>query len=124
VVRDATGGKGANVALNGVGASVFPAFLNSLATGGRMVVYSVAYGGRDATLDLFALYRKRQQIFGLDTVAIHVVAGAKILAQATPLFESGKLSKPHIAERYGLSDGVRAYERVGSVKGKIVIQMA
>lgn len=123
VVRDATGGKGANVALNGVGASVFPAFLNSLAAGGRMVVYSVAYGGREATLDLFALYRKRHQIFGLDTVPIHVVEGAKILSQAAPLFENGKLSKPHIAERYALSDGVRAYERVGSEKGKIVLRM-
>jgi NADPH:quinone reductase len=123
VVRDITGGQGANVALNGIGASVFPAFLNSLAAGGCMVVYSVAYGGREATLDLFALYRKRHQIFGLDTVAIHLVDGAKILSQAAPLFESGKLSKPHIAERYALSDGVRAYERVGSVKGKVVLQM-
>ena len=92
VVRDATGGKGANVALNAVGASVFPTFLNSLAAGGRMVVYSVAYGGRETTPDLLALYRKRHQIFGLDTVAIHVVDGAKILSQAAPLFESGKIA--------------------------------
>ena len=57
VVRDATGGNGANVALNGIGASVFPPFLNSLAAGGRMVIYSVAFGGREFTLDLFALSR-------------------------------------------------------------------
>lgn len=123
VVRDATGGKGANVALNGVGASVFSAFLNSLAAGGRMVVYSVAFGGREVTLDLFALYRKRHQIFGVDTVAIDVVEGSKILSQVTPLFESGKLSKPRIAERYPLVDAVQAYERVGTAKGKVVLRM-
>jgi hypothetical protein len=33
------------------------------------------------------------------------------------------LTKPHIAERYALRDGVHAYERVGSVNGKIVLQM-
>jgi NADPH:quinone reductase len=123
VARQATGGKGADVALNGIGASVFSTFLKSLAAGGRMVVYSVAFGGREVTLDLFALYRKRHQLFGLDTVPINVVDGAKILSQAAPLFENGKLRKPSIAERYPLTDGVRAYERVGSVKGKVVLQM-
>ena len=62
VVRDATGGKGANVVLNGIGASVFPAFLNSLAEAGRMVIYSVAFGGREVSLNLFDLYRKRHQL--------------------------------------------------------------
>lgn len=123
VVRDATGGKGSDVALNGIGASVFPAFLNCLSKGGRMVVYSVAFGGREATLDLFELYRNRHQLLGLDTVAIDVVQGAKILSQLTPLFESGKLSKPRIAELYPLAEAARAYERVASANGKVVIQM-
>jgi NADPH:quinone reductase len=123
VVRDATTGKGADAALNGIGASVFPAFLNSLTHGGRMVIYSVAFGGREVTLDLFRLYRGRHQILGLDTVAIDVIEGAKILSQLAPLFESGKLNKPRIAERHPLSHGVRAYERVASAKGKIVLVM-
>ena len=123
VVREATGGKGADVALNGIGASVLPAFLSSMAAGGRMTIYSVAFGGREATLDLFALYRKSHQLLGLDTVAIDVVQGARILSQLRPLFESGKLGKPHIAERYPLSDGPRAYDRVASAGGKVVLQM-
>jgi NADPH:quinone reductase len=88
-----------------------------------MVIYSVAYGGREATLDLFALYRKSHQLLGLDTVAIDVVQGASILSQLKPLFESGKLSKPRIAERYRLIDGPRAYDRVASANGKVVLQM-
>jgi NADPH2:quinone reductase len=123
VVREATGGKGADVALNGIGASVLPAFLSSLAAGGRMTIYSVAFGGREATLDLFALYRNSHQLLGLDTVAIDVVQGGRILSHLRPLFERGKLSKPNVAERYGLSDGPRAYDRVASANGKVVLQM-
>ena len=74
--------------------------------------------------NMFALYRKRHQIFGLETVAIDVVAGSKILSQVTPLFESGKLGKPRIAERYPLTDAVQAYERVASAKGKVVLRPA
>ena len=46
VVRKATGGNGAHVALNGVGGSIFEPLLGALAAGGRQVVYSVA-GGRE-----------------------------------------------------------------------------
>jgi NADPH2:quinone reductase len=123
VVREATNGNGADVALNGIGASVFPVFLNSMAKGGRMVVYSVAFGGREATLDLFALYRRRHQVLGLDTVPIDAIQGAKILARLTPLFESSELSEPRIAERYLLTDGARAYDRVANADGKVVFQM-
>jgi NADPH:quinone reductase-like Zn-dependent oxidoreductase len=123
VVREATNGQGAGVALNGIGASVVPAFLNSMALGGRMVVYSVAFGGREATLDLFALYRKRHQLIGLDTVPIDAVQGAKILSHLTPLFESSEVSEPRIAERYQLTDGARAYDRVVHADGKVVFQM-
>ena len=113
-----------DVALNGIGASVFPAFLNSLAAGGRMVIYSAAFGGREAPVDLFAFYRKRQQLLGLDTVAIDAVQAAKILSQLAPLFESGELTKPLIAERYPLADAAQAYERVASARGKTVLQIA
>jgi NADPH:quinone reductase len=123
VVRDATTGKGADAALNGIGASVFPAFLNSLTHGGRMVIYSVAFGGREVTLDLFRLYRGRHQILGLDTVAVDVIEGAKILSQLTPLFESGGLRKPRIAEHYPLAEGAQAYDRLASAPGKIVLVM-
>jgi NADPH:quinone reductase len=123
VVREATNDKGADVALNGIGASVFPALLSSLAAAGRMVIYSVAFGGREVTLDLFAVYRKRYQVIGLDTVAIDAVQGSKILSRLTPLFETGELSKPRIAERYRLTDGARAYERVATADGKVVLQM-
>ena len=54
VVRAATGGRGVDIALNGVGASVFQPMMASLAEGGRMAVYSVSFGGREVKVDLFS----------------------------------------------------------------------
>jgi NADPH2:quinone reductase len=51
VVREATNGKGADLALNGVGGSIFGTLLEALAVEGRQVVYSAA-GGREFPLDL------------------------------------------------------------------------
>jgi NADPH:quinone reductase len=51
VVRQATKGRGADVALNGVGSPVLGSLLASLAVGGRQVVYSAA-GGREFALDI------------------------------------------------------------------------
>src|SRR6202041_2767753 len=62
VVREATNGKGADLALNGVGSSVFGALLEALAVEGRQVVYSAA-GGREFPLDLSTLYRNQFAIF-------------------------------------------------------------
>ena len=87
------------------------------------MVYSVAFGGHEVALDLFALYRKRHQVLGLNTSAIDVVQSGKILSQLTPLFESGMLSKPHVAETYTLAEGAHAYERVGGARGKVVLRL-
>lgn len=119
VVKSATGGRGVNIALNGVGASVFPPMLASLAEGGRIAVYSVTFGGREVKVDLFPLYRKRQEIIGINSIPLDVVSSAAILNKLLPLFESGKLAPPRVAERYPLEDAVKAYERVRTAGGKV-----
>lgn len=92
-----------------------------MAKGARMVVYSASFGGRETTLDLFALYRNRHQILGLDTAARSAVQGAPILRELTPLFESGSLAPPPVAETYPLRDALHAYSRVLQARGKIVL---
>jgi NADPH2:quinone reductase len=119
VVKTATGGHGVNIALNGVGASVFEPMLASLAEGGRMAVYSVTFGGREVKVDLFPLYRKRLELIGINSIPLDAVHAAAILTQLVPLFESGKLSPPRVAERYPLEKAVKAYERVRSAQGKV-----
>ncbi len=120
VVRKATNGSGADVALNGIGASIAPALLASLAKGGRMAVYSAAFGGREFQLNLFNLYRNRRELIGIDSAAIGVVQGADLLNKLRPLFESGALDRPRIAARYPLDAYATAYGRVRLGVGKIV----
>jgi NADPH2:quinone reductase len=124
VVRDATGGRGADIASNGIGASISPALLASLATGGRMVVYSVAFGGNELQLDLRNLYKNSLEISGVNSSGVDVVQGAAILNQLRPLFENGSLDPPRIAERYALDQFAVAYNRVSSAAGKVVFSFA
>jgi len=121
LVKDKTGGRGCEVALNGVGASVFDAMLGALRDGGRMVVYS-AVAGRDVKLDLLTLYRRRLTISGLLQGIVDVVAAAEILRQLTPLFESGALRPPNVAARFALTNANEAYAAVqGGSAGKVVL---
>ncbi|HEX6535816.1 MAG TPA: zinc-binding alcohol dehydrogenase family protein [Gemmatimonadaceae bacterium] len=121
VVRHATGGRGADLALDGVGGVIFQPLFDALADGGRMAVYSAA-GGREALLDLFALYRRRLAILGVNTAVVDAVQSARILGALAPLFESGKLRPLPVVERYALSDAARAYARVANgAPGKVVL---
>jgi NADPH:quinone reductase len=120
-VKRLTGGPGANVALNGVGASVFAPLTAALANDGRMVVYSVI-GGREAQLDLFRFYRGRLRFFGLDTAALDLAEIRTIYEGLNPLFSAGALRPPRIAKTVPLSQGRAAYEAVqNGVKGKVVL---
>jgi NADPH:quinone reductase len=123
VVRQATKGRGADVALNGVGSAVFRSLFASLAIGGRQVVYSAA-GGREFPLDILSFYKKQSVLLGLDTQKFDVTFCAGILNEIAPLFESNALKPPVIGQRYPLSEVVQAYGGVASGKsGKTVFVM-
>jgi NADPH:quinone reductase len=120
VVREATNGKGADLALNGVGSSIFGSLFGALAIGGRQVVYSAA-GGREFTFDILAFCHNQFALFGLDTQKFDVTQCAGILNELTLLFESGSLKPPTIGERYQLSQAAQAYGRVASGGGGKVV---
>ncbi|HEY6274123.1 MAG TPA: zinc-binding alcohol dehydrogenase family protein [Terriglobales bacterium] len=121
VVGDLTKGRGVDLALNGVGSSVFGAMIGALARGGRQVVYSTI-GGGEGTVDLFAFYRNQFTLFGLNTQPLDATECAGILNELTPLFESDALKPSAIAEQYAFADAGKAYERVASRKsGKVVL---
>jgi NADPH2:quinone reductase len=123
VVRKATAGKGADLALNGVGGSVFQPLLDALSDGGRQVVYSVA-GGREITLDLLAFYRRLQTLSGVNTRGLDVTTCASILTELAPLFESGVVRPLAIGSEYSLDDAAIAYRHVASGShGKTVFLM-
>lgn len=120
VVRGVTNGKGADLALNGVGSAVFGSILAALAVGGRQVVYSAA-GGREFNLDILLFYRNEFSLFGLDTQKLTANQCAAMLSELTPLFESGALKPSAIGERYQLSEAAQAYGRVAAGGGGKVV---
>jgi NADPH:quinone reductase-like Zn-dependent oxidoreductase len=123
VVRALTAGKGAGLALNGVGASVFSAIMQSLKIGGRQIIYSAA-GGRDFTLDLQFVYRNDLSIVGLGTEKLTATQCAAILNELAPMFDSGTLKPPKVDERYPLAKAPEAYARVAAGgNGKVVLLM-
>jgi|HubBroStandDraft_2_1064218.scaffolds.fasta_scaffold00035_5 NADPH2:quinone reductase len=120
-VLELTAGRGAEVALNGVGAPVFALLADSLGKGGRMVVFSAA-AGREVQLDLFMLYRRRLQLFGLDTAQLDLAQIARLYEKFGPLFESRVLTPPPVAARFPLEAAREAYERVAAgALGKVVL---
>jgi NADPH:quinone reductase len=123
VTRKVTNGKGADLALNGIGSGVFASMLGALGVGGRQVVYSVA-GGKDATVDLLTFYKHAFSLFGLDTQKFDATCCARILHELEPLFESGEINPPKIGARFPLVDAPEAYSRVAQGKsGKVVLLM-
>ena len=121
IVKAHTSGLGCEVALNGVGAPLFAPMVAALRDGGRMVVYS-AVSGREVTLDLLTLYRRRLSIGGLTTGGLGCARAAEILRTLTPRFESGALRPLDIAARFSLADARDAYAAVqGGAAGKVVL---
>jgi len=113
VTRSATNDRGADLALNGVGAVVFQPLFDALGDGGRMVVFSAA-AGRETPLDLFTLYRRRLQLAGVNTGVLTAADGARILTDLAPLFERGAIAPHPNLERHPLSAASTAYARVAS----------
>jgi NADPH:quinone reductase-like Zn-dependent oxidoreductase len=121
VVHRVSQGRGADVALNAVGAPAFQPLMSSLAHGGRMVIFSAA-AGKDAQFDLFAFYRSRLTFYGLDTASFSLEHIAGILNKLNPLLESKQIAGPKIDARFPLSRAVNAYKAVQKGgAGKVVI---
>lgn len=64
-VRQATGGRGADLVINTVGGSVFAACVQSLGFQGRLAMVGYLDGQLQAPLDLEALHSKRLHLFGV-----------------------------------------------------------
>lgn len=64
-VREATQGRGADLAINTVGGTVFAGCVSALAFQGRLAMVGYVDGVLHADLDLEALHAKRLQLFGV-----------------------------------------------------------
>lgn len=101
-VRELTGGRGAGVVLDHMGATTFPTNMTSLARGGRLVLCGTT-GGVQATINLAQVYYHAQSVLG-STLGTRVE-----LATVLDLVAQGRLT-PVIAKTFPLDNIREAHE--------------
>jgi NADPH:quinone reductase-like Zn-dependent oxidoreductase len=112
IVREKTGGRGADIVFNTVGSPFFELANNSLAKQGRQIFISTF--DRAVPFDIFNFFRGRHKFIGVDTLALDSVYGAKIFDVLKPKFEQGLLKPFPINPDaiYGLAEAAEAYRSV------------
>ena len=124
-VRDFTGGQGADVILDIMGAAYLARNIAALAIGGRLVVIGLQ-GGAAAELDLGTMLRHRLTVHAASLRARPVAEKAAVVAGVRdvvwPLIRSGQV-KPVIDTVVPLSEAGRAHElmEAGQHIGKIML---
>jgi NADPH:quinone reductase-like Zn-dependent oxidoreductase len=127
-VLDATGGKGADLAVNNVGGSVFAECVKSLGYEGRLATVGYVDGVMKGEMDIEALHSKRLKLFGVSNkmrnAAQRGVTVEGFKRDFLPLFASGKL-KPVIDRVYDFKDlpAAKARMEADAHVGKIVLRI-
>jgi putative PIG3 family NAD(P)H quinone oxidoreductase len=125
VVKDVTGGHGADVILDIMGASYLARNLAALASEGRLVIIG-RQGGNRAELDLGVLQSKRASIHATtlrnQPVAEKSAIVAAVIGQVWPLVSAGTV-RPIIEETVPMADAAKAHRIVeaGGHTGKVLL---
>lgn len=126
-VKDATGGTGADVAVNLVGGSVFPELLRSLARKGRLIVVGYVDNQHHADIDLSAVHANRFEIAGVSNAKVTAEERAQATAgfarDILPAIESGRITP--VVDRVFEFDQLpeaKAYMESNAMVGKIVVR--
>ncbi|TRW96596.1 zinc-binding alcohol dehydrogenase family protein [Paracoccus sp. M683] len=112
LVRERTGGHGADIVFNTVGSPYFEMANKAMAKQARQIFISTF--DRAVPFDIFTFFRGRHRYIGVDTLALSSVEGAKIFDKLKPKFESGLLKPFPINPDtcYGFQDAAQAYASV------------
>lgn len=120
-VRAATGGHGADVVLDCVGAAMFEPALAMLAPRGRMVSMT-SRGDRRVSFDLLDFYHNESRLLGIDSLARGLTDAAQVLDALAPGFADGLYQPPPIDRRLPLAAGADGYRRIAQVPpGRVVL---
>ena len=125
VMNDVTGGRGANVILDNMGAAYLERNIRALSREGRLVVIGLQ-GGVKAEIDLGSLLRKNASVIATSLRGRPDSEKAAICAQVErhiwPWVHAG-IVKPVIDRRVPMSDAAEAHRLVadGHVTGKVVL---
>jgi NADPH2:quinone reductase len=122
VVREETGGHGADIVYNTVGSPYFAAANHAMAHGGRQIL--IATVERQVPFDIFAFYRGRHTFVGIDSLALDARASAVLLRKLVPGFVAGLLRPFPVIESasYQLGLAGEAYRAVHAIaKDRVVL---
>ena len=112
VIRERTGGHGADIVYNTVGSPYFAAANAAMAIGARQIFISTVE--KPTPFDIFAFYRGQHTYVGVDTLALDSLAAANILDALAPGFADGSLKPFPVAAQnvFSLQDALEAYRSV------------
>ncbi len=128
-VIEATSQRGADLAINTIGGSIFAECLRSLAFEGRLATVGFVDGTGHAEIDLAALHSKRLTVFGvsnrLRTKVQRAAAVPRFVEEVLPLFASRRIT-PVIDRVFEFDDLPQAKARMesGAHIGKLVLKIA
>lgn len=128
-VKEATGGKGAKLAVNCVGGSVFGECLRALAYNGRIATVGYVDGVLKSEIDLGALHANRLVVFGVSNARLNSEGRAAAVRgfarDVLPGIADGRVT-PVIDKVYGFEELPQAKARMESNAhvGKIVVRLA
>lgn len=128
MVKEFTHGRGAELALNLIGGSVFPGLLRSLAPRGRLGIAGYVDGVLAAEIDLALLHANRLEIFGISNAKMTAAERADVMRRfrkdLLPLLDSGAIV-PAVDQIFSFGElpAARAHVESGAHVGKVIIAM-
>lgn len=128
-VLEATGGRGADLALNLVGGSMFPGCLASLANQGRLIIVGYVDGVMKCGINLETVHGKRIEISGVSNAFLTPAERAEgtrtFVRDLMPAFNEGRIV-PVIDKVFPFDDlpAAKAYVEGNSHIGKVVVRVS
>jgi NADPH:quinone reductase len=125
-VLEATGGRGADVAINTVGGTVFAECVRSLAFEGRLAIVGYVDGVLKAEVDLDALHAKRLKVYGVSNKLRNAEQRAGtvrgFVADVLPAIADGRI-RPLVERTFAFGELPQAKEWMESNRhaGKLVL---
>ncbi len=128
-VKAATGGKGADLAVNLVGGSMFAECVRASARQGRIAVVGYVDSVFKAEIDLSAVHAARLEIYGISNAQLtadeRAAAARGFARDVVPAYADGRIT-PVVDQVFAFDDLPRAKARMDSnaASGKIVVRIA
>ncbi len=127
-VKELTGGKGADLAINLVGGSVFAELMRSLARKGRIGIVGYVDGVHKAEIDLTALHANRFEVYGVSnskmTTEERAEAMRNFIRDVLPMLNDGRIT-PVVDKVYAFADlpAAKQYMESDAQMGKVVVRV-